>query len=91
MFVFVSLFLPKAKRKKASAPEKPAKKQKSGETSKPSGSAKSDRNNDDNMFQVEFFSIFVLTALSEFINDQMIIHYPIFSRTAYQINKCMDM
>ncbi|XP_018956178.1 activated RNA polymerase II transcriptional coactivator p15-like [Cyprinus carpio] len=42
----------KAKRKKASAPEKPAKKQKSGETSKPSGSAKSDRNNDDNMFQI---------------------------------------
>ncbi|XDV20422.1 hypothetical protein PO909_025752 [Leuciscus waleckii] len=42
----------KAKRKKASAPEKPAKKQKSGETSKPSGSAKSDRNSDDNMFQI---------------------------------------
>ncbi|XP_026066997.1 activated RNA polymerase II transcriptional coactivator p15 [Carassius auratus] len=42
----------KAKRKKASAPEKPAKKQKSGETSKPSGSAKSDRNNDDNLFQI---------------------------------------
>ncbi|KAF4113065.1 SUB1 regulator of transcription b isoform X2 [Onychostoma macrolepis] len=42
----------KAKRKRASAPEKPAKKQKSGETSKPSGSAKSDRNNDDNMFQI---------------------------------------
>ncbi|XP_059406312.1 activated RNA polymerase II transcriptional coactivator p15-like [Carassius carassius] len=42
----------KAKRKKASAPDKPAKKQKSGETSKPSGSAKSDRNNDDNMFQI---------------------------------------
>uniref|UniRef100_A0A672T2I7 Activated RNA polymerase II transcriptional coactivator p15 n=1 Tax=Sinocyclocheilus grahami TaxID=75366 RepID=A0A672T2I7_SINGR len=41
-----------AKRKKASAPEKPAKKQKSGETSKPSGSAKSDRNNDDNLFQI---------------------------------------
>lgn len=42
----------KAKRKKASAPEKPAKKQKSGETSKPSGSAKSERNSDDNMFQI---------------------------------------
>ncbi|XP_051748466.1 SUB1 regulator of transcription b [Ctenopharyngodon idella] len=42
----------KAKRKKASAPEKPAKKQKSGETSKPGGSAKSDRNSDDNMFQI---------------------------------------
>ncbi|XP_077087436.1 SUB1 regulator of transcription b [Siphateles boraxobius] len=42
----------KAKRKKASAPEKPAKKQKSGETSKPSGSAKSDRHSDDNMFQI---------------------------------------
>lgn len=48
-----SFFLSKAKRKKASAPEKPAKKQKSGETSRPSASAKSDRNNDDNMFQVE--------------------------------------
>ncbi|KAI7812773.1 SUB1 regulator of transcription b [Triplophysa rosa] len=42
----------KAKRKKASAPEKPAKKQKSGETSRPSASAKSDRNSDDNMFQI---------------------------------------
>ncbi|KAG1937344.1 activated RNA polymerase II transcriptional coactivator p15 [Pimephales promelas] len=42
----------KVKRKKASAPDKPAKKQKSGETSKPSGSAKSDMNSDDNMFQI---------------------------------------
>ncbi|XP_055055929.1 SUB1 regulator of transcription b [Misgurnus anguillicaudatus] len=42
----------KAKRKKASAPEKPAKKQKGGETSKPSGSAKSDKNCEDNMFQI---------------------------------------
>ncbi len=83
VFVFVSLFLPKAKRKKPSAPEKPAKKQKSGETSKPSGSAKSDRQNDDNLFQVEFFNIFVLTALSGFINDQIIVHYPIYSITAY--------
>lgn len=50
-----SHFLSKAKRKKASAPEKPVKKQKSGETSKPSGSAKSDKNGDDNMFQVQVF------------------------------------
>ncbi|XP_051535311.1 activated RNA polymerase II transcriptional coactivator p15-like [Myxocyprinus asiaticus] len=42
----------KAKRKKASAREKPSKKQKSGETSKPSGSAKSDKNSDDNLFQI---------------------------------------
>ncbi|KAK2911835.1 hypothetical protein QQF64_027689 [Cirrhinus molitorella] len=42
----------KAKRKKPSAPEKPTKKQKSGETSKPSGSAKSDKNSDDNLFQI---------------------------------------
>ncbi|XP_056602394.1 SUB1 regulator of transcription b [Triplophysa dalaica] len=42
----------KAKRKKASAPEKPAKKVKSGETSRPSASAKSDKNSEDNMFQI---------------------------------------
>ncbi len=83
VFVFVSLFLPKAKRKKPSAPEKPAKKQKSGETSKPSGSTKSDRKNDDNLFQVDFFNIFILTFLSGFINDQIILHYPIYSITAY--------
>lgn len=32
--------------------EKPAKKQKGGESSKPSGSSKSDNNAGDNMFQV---------------------------------------
>jgi len=43
----------KAKRKKSSAPEKPAnKKQKSGESSKPSGSAKPSGGGDDNMFQI---------------------------------------
>jgi len=44
----------KAKRKKSSAPEKTAnKKQKSGESSKPSGSAKSSGGGgDDNMFQI---------------------------------------
>ncbi|KAF4074334.1 hypothetical protein AMELA_G00238220 [Ameiurus melas] len=42
----------KAKRKKTSKVEKPAKKQKGGETSKPSGSSKSDNNAGDNMFQI---------------------------------------
>lgn len=44
----------KAKRKKPSIPEKPAKKQKSGESSRPGGSAnaKGDTNHDDNMFQI---------------------------------------
>lgn len=42
-----------AKRKKASKVEKPAKKQKGGESSKPSGSAKSNDDAGDNMFQVK--------------------------------------
>ncbi|XP_053466624.1 SUB1 regulator of transcription b [Ictalurus furcatus] len=42
----------KAKRKKTSKVEKPAKKQKGGESSKPSGSSKSDNNAGDNMFQI---------------------------------------
>ncbi|XP_067458135.1 activated RNA polymerase II transcriptional coactivator p15-like isoform X1 [Thunnus thynnus] len=42
----------KAKRKKSSAPEKPAKKPKSGESSKPGGSSKGSSNSDDNMFQI---------------------------------------
>ncbi|KAJ8405565.1 hypothetical protein AAFF_G00315450 [Aldrovandia affinis] len=41
----------KAKRKKPSAPEKPAKKPKSGESSRGGGSSKGD-NKDDNMFQI---------------------------------------
>ncbi|NP_001002505.1 SUB1 regulator of transcription b [Danio rerio] len=41
----------KVKRKKPSTPEKPAKKQKSGESSKPSGSAKTEKSSD-NMFQI---------------------------------------
>lgn len=40
----------KAKKRKSSAPEKPAKKPKSGESSKPSGSSK--ESGDDNMFQI---------------------------------------
>ncbi|KAM3842391.1 activated RNA polymerase II transcriptional coactivator p15-like [Diretmus argenteus] len=42
----------KAKRKKPSAPEKPAKKAKSGEASRPGGSSKGSINGDDNMFQI---------------------------------------
>ncbi|XP_041955632.1 SUB1 regulator of transcription b [Alosa pseudoharengus] len=43
----------KAKRKKPSVPEKPAKKQKSGgETSKAGGSSRADGNKDDNLFQI---------------------------------------
>ncbi|KAM9744145.1 SUB1 regulator of transcription b [Menidia menidia] len=46
----------KAKRKKQSAPEKPAKKAKSGESSKPGGSSKGSGGGggggDDNMFQI---------------------------------------
>ncbi|XP_012683978.1 SUB1 regulator of transcription b [Clupea harengus] len=42
----------KAKRKKASVPEKPAKKQKSGESSRAGGSSKPDGNKDDNLFQI---------------------------------------
>ncbi|KAM7416949.1 hypothetical protein PAMA_018838 [Pampus argenteus] len=42
----------KAKRKKPSAPEKPVKKLKSGESSKPGGSSKGSSNSDDNMFQI---------------------------------------
>ncbi|XP_035245828.1 activated RNA polymerase II transcriptional coactivator p15-like isoform X2 [Anguilla rostrata] len=41
----------KAKRKKPTPPEKPAKKQKSGETSRAGGSSKGS-NKDDNMFQI---------------------------------------
>uniref|UniRef100_A0A4W6G6B1 Activated RNA polymerase II transcriptional coactivator p15 n=1 Tax=Lates calcarifer TaxID=8187 RepID=A0A4W6G6B1_LATCA len=42
----------KAKRKKPSTPEKPVKKPKSGESSKPGGSSKGSSNSDDNMFQI---------------------------------------
>lgn len=42
----------KAKRKKPSQPERPSKKPKGGETSKPGGSSKGSSNGDDNMFQV---------------------------------------
>lgn len=45
--------LSQAKRKKATKVEKPAKKQKGGESSKPSGSTKSDNDAGDNMFQVK--------------------------------------
>ncbi|KAG9355100.1 hypothetical protein JZ751_001813 [Albula glossodonta] len=41
----------KAKRKKPSTPEKPVKKQKSGESSRGGGSSRGD-NKDDNMFQI---------------------------------------
>ncbi|KAM3849934.1 activated RNA polymerase II transcriptional coactivator p15-like [Diretmus argenteus] len=50
----------KAKRKKPSAPEKPAKKAKSGEASRPGGSSKGSSNGDDNMFQIskmKYFSV----------------------------------
>ncbi|XP_057686900.1 SUB1 regulator of transcription b [Corythoichthys intestinalis] len=42
----------KAKRKKPSAPEKPAKKPKTGESGKTAGSSKGDNNTEDNMFQI---------------------------------------
>ncbi|XP_043105913.1 SUB1 regulator of transcription a [Puntigrus tetrazona] len=42
----------KAKRKKQAAPEKPSKKQKSGETSKVSSASKSSSSKNDNMFQI---------------------------------------
>ncbi|XP_056154835.1 activated RNA polymerase II transcriptional coactivator p15-like [Lampris incognitus] len=42
----------KAKRKTPSAPEKPAKKQASGESSRLGGSSKGSSNSDDNMFQI---------------------------------------
>ncbi|XP_077418595.1 SUB1 regulator of transcription a [Vanacampus margaritifer] len=42
----------KAKRKKSSAPEKPAKKAKTGESAKPGGSSKGSSNTGDNMFQI---------------------------------------
>uniref|UniRef100_A0A4W6G4A9 Activated RNA polymerase II transcriptional coactivator p15 n=1 Tax=Lates calcarifer TaxID=8187 RepID=A0A4W6G4A9_LATCA len=50
-FSYLSVFF-KAKRKKPSTPEKPVKKPKSGESSKPGGSSKGSSNSDDNMFQI---------------------------------------
>lgn len=43
----------KAKRKKQAAPEKPVKKQKTGESSKGAASSKQSSNRDENMFQVK--------------------------------------
>ncbi|XP_037228111.1 activated RNA polymerase II transcriptional coactivator p15 isoform X2 [Falco biarmicus] len=42
----------KAKRKKQAAPEKPVKKQKTGESSKGAASSKQSNNRDENMFQI---------------------------------------
>uniref|UniRef100_A0A669QAY3 Activated RNA polymerase II transcriptional coactivator p15 n=1 Tax=Phasianus colchicus TaxID=9054 RepID=A0A669QAY3_PHACC len=42
----------KAKRKKQAAPEKPVKKQKTGESSKGAASSKQSSNRDENMFQI---------------------------------------
>uniref|UniRef100_A0A8B9T372 Activated RNA polymerase II transcriptional coactivator p15 n=1 Tax=Anas platyrhynchos TaxID=8839 RepID=A0A8B9T372_ANAPL len=42
----------KAKRKKQAAPEKPVKKQKTGESSKGAASSKQSSNKDENMFQI---------------------------------------
>uniref|UniRef100_A0A8D0FQT5 Activated RNA polymerase II transcriptional coactivator p15 n=1 Tax=Strix occidentalis caurina TaxID=311401 RepID=A0A8D0FQT5_STROC len=42
----------KAKRKKQAAPEKPVKKQKTGESSKGTASSKQSSNRDENMFQI---------------------------------------
>lgn len=50
---FMCYIFSQAKRKKASKVEKPAKKPKGGESSKPSGSSKSDNSAGDNMFQVQ--------------------------------------
>lgn len=46
----------KAKRKKQAAPEKPVKKQKTGESSKGAASSKQSSNRDENMFQVKFMT-----------------------------------
>ncbi|XP_063280221.1 uncharacterized protein LOC134564875 isoform X2 [Prinia subflava] len=47
----------KAKRKKQVAPEKPVKKQKTGESSKGAASSKQSSNRDENMFQVSYSQI----------------------------------
>lgn len=49
---FILCFYFKAKRKKQAAPEKPVKKQKTGESSKGAASSKQSSNRDENMFQV---------------------------------------
>ncbi|KFQ96659.1 Activated RNA polymerase II transcriptional coactivator p15 [Nipponia nippon] len=47
----------KAKRKKQAAPEKPVKKQKTGESSKGAASSKQSSNRDENMFQVKLMTL----------------------------------
>ncbi|NWW40274.1 TCP4 polymerase, partial [Panurus biarmicus] len=47
----------KAKRKKQVAPEKPVKKQKTGESSKGAASSKQSSNRDENMFQVKLMTL----------------------------------
>jgi len=54
--LFYSCF--KAKRKKQAAPEKPVKKQKTGESSKGAASSKQSSNRDENMFQVKINDCF---------------------------------
>lgn len=48
----------KAKRKKQAVPEKPVKKQKTGESSKGAASSKQSSNRDENMFQVKINDLF---------------------------------
>lgn len=55
MLLLLSFAFLKAKRKKTSQAERPSKKPKSGESSKPGGSSKGSSNGDDNMFQVRGF------------------------------------
>uniref|UniRef100_A0A8C4WHV5 Activated RNA polymerase II transcriptional coactivator p15 n=3 Tax=Archelosauria TaxID=1329799 RepID=A0A8C4WHV5_9SAUR len=52
IFVCFLYFWLKAKRKKQVAPEKPVKKQKTGESSKGAASSKQSSNRDENMFQI---------------------------------------
>lgn len=53
---FLFLFCSKAKRKKQVTPEKPVKKQKTGESSKGAASSKQSSNRDENMFQVKLMT-----------------------------------
>jgi hypothetical protein len=69
MWEILSILLPfsfKLKRKKQVAPEKPVKKQKSGETSRALASSKqSSSSRDDNMFQVKLvISLHIVELLS---------------------------
>ena len=73
-----------AKRKKSSAPEKPAKKPKSGESSKPGGSSKGSGNSDDNMFQVGITGVLYFKTSISFSYKPL---HPLFA--SIQFNKSL--